>query len=84
VMGPKQAAQVMHRRAIKDADDPDAELDRLAAEYAEEHLESTIAAREGFVDEIIEPSDTRARLELALAALAPAGRYGNGPGNIPL
>ena len=84
VMGPKQAAQVMHRRAIAESDDPDATLDKLSAEYAEEHLDSTIAAREGFVDEVIEPADTRARLDSALGALGPAGRYGNGPGNIPL
>jgi acetyl-CoA carboxylase carboxyltransferase component len=84
VMGPKQAVQVMHKRDIAASDDPEATRDRLADEYAEEHLESSIAAREGFVDEVVEPEHTRARLEAALAALSPAGRYGNGPGNIPL
>jgi methylmalonyl-CoA decarboxylase subunit alpha len=84
VMGPRQAASVMHRRAIAEADDPEAARDQLADEYAEEHLDSAVAAREGFVDELVEPADTRARLDAALGALAPAGRYGNGPGNIPL
>ena len=84
VMGPKQAVTVMHRREIAESDDPEATRDRLADEYAEEHLDSTVAARHGFVDEVIEPADTRARLVSALGALAPAGRYGNGPGNIPL
>jgi acetyl-CoA carboxylase carboxyltransferase component len=84
VMGPKQAVAVMHRRALKEADDPEAERDRLAAEYAEEHLAAEVAAREGFVDELVEPAATRTRLQSALNALAPAGRYGNGPGNIPL
>src|ERR687896_694930 len=84
IMGARQAAQVMHRRAIKDADDPDAELDRLAAEYAEEHLDSAIAAREGFIDELVTPGETRRRLSGALAALSGAREYGNGGGNIPL
>jgi acetyl-CoA carboxylase carboxyltransferase component len=84
VMGPKQAVTVMHRREIAESDDPGATRDRLAEEYAEEHLDSTVAARYGFVDEVIEPADTRARIDSALGALAPAGRYGNGPGNIPL
>ncbi len=84
VMGPKQAVAVMHRRKLAEADDPEVVRDTLAAEYAEDHLDAGVAAREGFIDEIVEPADTRARLEAALGALAPAGRYGNGPGNIPL
>ena len=74
----------MHRRDIAAADDPAAERDRLADEYADEHLTAEVAASEGFVDELVEPTHTRERLTGALAALSPAGRYGNGPGNIPL
>ena len=44
------------------ADDPEAERDRLAADYADEHLSAAVAAREGFVDELVEPADTRRRL----------------------
>ena len=39
---------------------------------------------EGFIDELVEPRDTRRRLAGALAGLSHAGQYGNGPGNIPL
>jgi propionyl-CoA carboxylase beta chain len=74
----------VHRRDIAAADDPEAERNRLAEEYAGEHLTAEVAAREGFVDELVEPTETRERLASALAALSLAGRYGNGPGNIPL
>jgi acetyl-CoA carboxylase carboxyltransferase component len=84
IMGPKQAVGVVHRRALADADDPEAERDRLAAEYAEDHLSAAVAAQQGFIDELVEPRDTRRRLAGAIAALSHAGRFGNGPGNIPL
>jgi acetyl-CoA carboxylase carboxyltransferase component len=84
VMGPKQAVSIVNRRDIAAADDPDAERDRLAADYAEGHLSAAVAAQNGYIDEIVEPSDTRRRLAGALAALSIAGDYGNGGGNIPL
>ena len=84
IMGPRQAVGIVHRRDIADADDPEAERDRLADDYADEHLTAEVAASEGFVDELVEPTHTRERLTGALAALSLAGRYGNGPGNIPL
>ena len=84
VMGPKQAVGIVHRKDIAAADDPDAERERLAEEYAGEQLSADVAAREGFIDELVEPGETRARLSGALAALCHGGRFGNGPGNIPL
>jgi acetyl-CoA carboxylase carboxyltransferase component len=85
VMAAPQAVGIVHRRALAAAVDADAERARLAAEYAGEHLGAAVAAREGFIDEVIEPADTRARLAWGLETLA-----GNGPrgrrdaGNIPL
>jgi acetyl-CoA carboxylase carboxyltransferase component len=84
IMGPKQAVGVVHKRALAEADDPEAERDRLAAEYADEHVSAIVAARQGFVDELVEPRDTRRRLASALSALSHSGQFGNGPGNIPL
>ena len=84
IMGPRQAVGVLHRRALSEAEDPDAERDRLAAEYAEGNLTAAVAAQQGFIDELVEPRDTRRRIAAALATLAPAGMFGNGPGNIPL
>ena len=84
VMGPKQAVGIVHRDDIAAADDPEAERDRLAAAYAEQHVSALVAAREGFVDELIDPRDTRRRLAGALTTLSGPGRFGNGSGNIPL
>jgi len=70
VMGAGQAVAITHRRQIADADDPAAERTRLADEYAGEHLMAATAAREGFVDEIIAPADTRARLAWSLDAMS--------------
>jgi acetyl-CoA carboxylase carboxyltransferase component len=84
IMGPKQAVGVVHRRALADADDPEAERDRLAAEYAEDHLSAAVAAQQGFIDELVSPRDTRGRLAGALSVLSHGGQFGNGPGNIPL
>jgi acetyl-CoA carboxylase carboxyltransferase component len=84
IMGPKQAVGIVHRRDIAAADDPEREHDRLADEYAADHVSAAAAAREGFIDELVSPRETRRRLAGALAALSGAGDYGNGGGNIPL
>jgi acetyl-CoA carboxylase carboxyltransferase component len=47
-------------------------------------VSAAAAAREGFIDELVAPQETRRRLAGALAALSGAGDYGNGGGNIPL
>ena len=84
IMGAKQAVGIVHRRDIAAADDPEAERDRLAADYEAEHVSAAIAAREGFIDELVAPGETRRRLAGALAGLSGPGEYGNGGGNIPL
>ena len=84
IMGPKQAVGIVHKRDIAAADDPEAEHDRLAAEHADGNVSAVVAAREGHIDELIEPADTRRRLAGALASLSLSGDYGNAGGNIPL
>ncbi len=69
VMGARPAVGVIHRRRLAAADDPEAERDRLAAEYAEAQLRSGVAAARGFVDELIAPDQTRARLAWAFGTL---------------
>jgi acetyl-CoA carboxylase carboxyltransferase component len=83
IMGPVQAVSVLHGRRIAGSADPDGERKRLAAAYEREHVSAVIAARLGFIDELVEPARTRARLQGALTALGRGG-YGNGGGNIPL
>jgi acetyl-CoA carboxylase carboxyltransferase component len=70
IMSARAAVGIVNRRELRAADDPEAERDRLADAYAREHLRAHTAAAEGFVDEIIEPSQTRDRLAWALEVLA--------------
>ena len=69
VLGAKQAVDLLHRRELAAADDRDAEALRLQAAYAETHLAASVAARDGHIDEIVEPWDTRGRLAWALLTM---------------
>ncbi|MET0305678.1 MAG: carboxyl transferase domain-containing protein [Solirubrobacterales bacterium] len=74
VMGAHPATGIIHRRQLAAAEDPVATQQALSAAYAEEHLGAEVAAAGGFVDEVIEPRETRARVAGAFAALAPHDR----------
>jgi methylmalonyl-CoA decarboxylase subunit alpha len=71
VMGATPAVGVIHRRELAAADDPESERARLASQYAEAQLRPQVAASTGYVDELIAPTDTRARLVWALQSLCP-------------
>jgi acetyl-CoA carboxylase carboxyltransferase component len=70
IMSARAAVGIVNRRELSAADDPAAERLRLADAYAEEHLRADAAAASGFVDELVEPVDTRERLAWALTTLA--------------
>jgi acetyl-CoA carboxylase carboxyltransferase component len=70
IMAPRQAVGIVRRKEIAEADDPGATHDRLTAEYADEHLSAAVSAREGYIDEVVEPARTRERVEWALGAVA--------------
>ncbi len=70
IMSANAAVGIVHRRELAVASDPVAERERLAGAYAAEHLRAESAAAGGFVDEVIEPADTRRRVAGALRALA--------------
>jgi acetyl-CoA carboxylase carboxyltransferase component len=70
IMSARAAVGIVNRRELRVAGDPDAERARLADIYARDHLGADTAAGEGFVDEIIEPTETRDRLTWALNAFA--------------
>ncbi len=76
VMGAGAASAIIHRRTLLAAVDPEAEREILARAYAAEHLSAGAAAAQGFVDEVIEPGETRERLAWGLAALC--GDRGSG------
>lgn len=70
IMSARAAVGIVGRRQLEAAADREAERERLARAYADEHLRAEAAAAAGFIDEIVEPRDTRARLAGALRALA--------------
>jgi acetyl-CoA carboxylase carboxyltransferase component len=70
IMSARAAVGIVHRRELRVAGDPEAARSRLADAYVQEHLQAEAAASAGFIDEIVEPADTRDRLVWALRALA--------------
>ena len=86
VMGPEGAVNVLYRRELAAAADPEAMRRAKVAEFREKFANPYVAADRGFVDEIIEPRTTRRRIVSALA-MARSKRDRNPPkkhGNIPL
>jgi acetyl-CoA carboxylase carboxyltransferase component len=86
VMGPDGAVNIIFRKELSEADDPVSRKDELTAEYREKFANPYIAASYGFIDDVIEPSETRPRLINALEMLENK-RDSNPPkkhGNIPL
>jgi acetyl-CoA carboxylase carboxyltransferase component len=69
VMGAHAATGIINRRDWEAASDPTARREALAASYSSEHLGAAAAAAGGFVDEVIEPGQTRARLAWGLGTL---------------
>ncbi|MEZ4860972.1 MAG: acyl-CoA carboxylase subunit beta [Caldilineaceae bacterium] len=86
VMGPEGAVNVIFRRELSEADDPVARKAELVTEYRERFANPYIAAASGFIDNVIEPHETRPRLINALEMLQ--NKRGSLPpkkhGNIPL
>ncbi len=86
VMGPEGAVEIIYRRELKEAADPAARKQELAEDYRETFANPYIAASRGFIDDVIEPHNTRARLINALQVFQNK-RDENPPkkhGNIPL
>ena len=72
VMGARPAVGVIHRRELAAAEDREVERDRLARHYAYHQLRPEVAAKTGYVDELISPPDTRTRLVWAFESLGGA------------
>jgi propionyl-CoA carboxylase beta chain len=85
VMGPKGAAEIIFRREIAASDDPAKTLEQYESEYREKFANPFKAAERGYIDDIIEPRDTRPRLIRALNMLEnkrqslPPKKHGNIP-----
>ncbi len=85
VMGPDGAVNIIFRKEIQAADDPKKKAEELVSDYREKFANPYIAAQMGYIDDIIEPQDTRPRLVDALHTLLnkretrPAKKHGNIP-----
>ncbi|MGB0885623.1 MAG: carboxyl transferase domain-containing protein, partial [Chitinophagales bacterium] len=85
VMGAKGAAEIIFRRDIKDAENPEQVLQAKTDEYAEKFANPYGAAARGFIDEVIVPSTTRTKLIKAFDMLEnkvknlPRKKHGNIP-----
>jgi acetyl-CoA carboxylase carboxyltransferase component len=85
VMGPQGAVDIVHRRELAEAADPAARRSELVEEYTERYANPYIAAERGYVDDVIDPADTRQVLVRSLELLRskredlPKRKHGNMP-----
>ncbi|MEK6620829.1 MAG: acyl-CoA carboxylase subunit beta, partial [Chloroflexota bacterium] len=86
VMGPEGAVNILYGDELAAATDADARRAELIAEYVERFADPYVAAARGYIDDVIEPHETRPRLIAALRSLV--GKRDTNPkkkhGNIPL
>ena len=84
-MGAEGAINIIGRKQIQAAEDPEAKRAELVEEYEKKFLNPYIAAKRGFVDEVIRPDETKAKIVAALDALKtkqlnrPYKKHGNMP-----
>ena len=58
-MGPEGAVNILYRQKLADSNDPEAERQKLVDDYNETYANPFIAAGLGYLDDVIEPADTR-------------------------
>lgn len=85
VMGAQGAVEILYRRDLKEADDPVSRRSELIDDYSEKYCNPYSAAERGYVDDVINPQDTRRYLVKGLALLSskreelPKRKHGNIP-----
>ncbi len=85
VMGPQGAVEIVYRRELQTAADPVSRRAELVEEYTERHANPYEAAERGYVDDVIDPADTRIVLVRSLDMLRtkkeqlPQRKHGNMP-----
>jgi methylmalonyl-CoA decarboxylase subunit alpha len=85
VMGPDGAANILFRKQIEAAQDTQAERARVIEEYRKNFLNPYASAKAGYIDQVIEPKETRPMIIASLAALRnkvatnPPRKHGNMP-----
>ncbi len=85
VMGPQGAVEIVYRRELADSPDAAPRRAELVQEYTERYANPYVAAERGYVDDVIDPAETRRILARSLAILAskredlPKRKHGNVP-----
>jgi acetyl-CoA carboxylase carboxyltransferase component len=85
VMGPQGAVEIVYKRELQTAADPDARRKELVDEYVERYTNPYVAAERGYVDDVIDPAETRVKLIAGLSVLRskreelPKRKHGNMP-----
>jgi acetyl-CoA carboxylase carboxyltransferase component len=85
VMGPQGAVEIVYRRELTEAADPVARRADLVEEYTERYANPYVAAERGYVDDVIDPAETRRILVRSLRMLSskreelPRRKHGNVP-----
>jgi len=85
VMGAEGAASIVFRRQIERAEDPEVRREELVAEYERKFSNPYVAAERGYIDDVIEPAETRSKLIKTLRMLqtkreaVPPRKHGNIP-----
>ncbi|MEK7777298.1 MAG: carboxyl transferase domain-containing protein, partial [Chloroflexota bacterium] len=85
VMGPEGAVSIIHREKISSAENPDEVKTQLAKEYRNKYANPYIAAGRGYIDDVIDPAETRPKIIKALGMLrnkrdtTPPKKHGNIP-----
>ncbi len=85
VMGPEGAVSILYKRELQDAEDPKKLKKEFAAKYRQDIANPYIADEKGYIDEVIDPADTRNKLITAFKTLEnkhvdqPARKHGNIP-----
>ncbi len=85
VMGPQGAVEIVYRRELQQAADPVARRAELVADYTEKYANPYSAAERGYVDDVIDPAETRVKLINGLQMLQtkreelPRRKHGNMP-----
>ncbi|MDG5775490.1 acyl-CoA carboxylase subunit beta [Haloarculaceae archaeon H-GB1-1] len=86
VLGPRGAVNILYRNEIADADDPDAKRQELMDQFRDEFAHPYGPAQRGYLDDVIEPKETRSRLidDLDLLERKRKDKPPKDHGNIPL
>ena len=85
VMGPQGAVEIVYKRELQQAADPVARRAELVSEYTEKYANPYAAAERGYIDDVIDPADTRAKVIAGLRMLRtkreelPRRKHGNMP-----